>query len=699
MLIAFNVIYLIILETFENIFNLCESKDKIFEDNLFPPNDNSLIKGLIKTSDNITNKEINKWKNVKWIRIIDVYEHLVIFNDLSNLTNDIEANNIKQGALKNSFFLSALASISEYPERIYNLFLTKEANKYGIYGVKLCIDGEWKEILIDDYFPCDNKKNALCFSSCNNNSLWVPILEKCYSKAYGSYYKIEDNNNLDYIMRDLTGAPIISLDNSNESLLNHLREACSKKWIVTASAGDTQASMDLLKEVGLLPLHAYSILEIHELPYDDENNSNIENYENVLKIRNPWTKNEWIGDWSDFSNLWKDDLKKKLNYCNTNGAFYMNFKDFKHYFSKVQICKYYSNYTYQSQKLNQKLDDYNLIRLSVVNNSSNVFISLIQQDKRNFNPNSNYKYSIAKFIVCLINSKKEIEYLGGKMGQDREISEERELDVGEYLIFTEIDWHKNNENLHKEFSFVFSINSSSNIKMELIDNETKIKEYPQILQTIYKSCAIKQNNYVRFTNDGAPDCLKYSNVTPEGYAYIYFENNELDATLIEDVKYTRFEGLKLLPPFSGTSYYVEVKPKQTQIVLIKQIDLTGFNLIYSYHSNFQYSQERLLNLTKSKGNKTYRKDPKLNIDVDIIIYTYKHSLGLCFYYENNTTDRKLEETLKIKATGVEILGCEVDDENKVYIVLGPNEKKLIEIKAKKNNWSVKSSVFYKLESL
>jgi hypothetical protein len=80
------------------------------------------------------------------------------------------------------------------------------------------------------------------------------------------------------------------------------------------------------------------------------------------------------------------------------------------------------------------------------------------------------------------------------------------------------------------------------------------------------------------------------------------------------------------------------------------------------------------------------------------VYTYKHSLGLCFYYENNTSDRKLEETLRIKATGVEIVDCEVSD-NQIFIVLGPQEKKLIELRAKKNNWSVQSNVFYKIESL
>jgi len=70
---------------------------------------------------------------------------------------------------------------------------------------------------------------------------------------------------------------------------------------------------------------------------------------------------------------------------------------------------------------------------------------------------------------------------------------------------------------------------------------------------------------------------------------------------------------------------------------------------------------------------------------------------LCFYYENKTSDRKLEETLKIKSTGVEIL--EPHDSENIYIVLGPNEKRLIQLRAKKNNWSVKSSVSYKIESL
>ena len=72
-------------------------------------------------------------------------------------------------------------------------------------------------------------------------------------------------------------------------------------------------------------------------------------------------------------------------------------------------------------------------------------------------------------------------------------------------------------------------------------------------------------------------------------------------------------------------------------------------------------------------------------------------MGLCFYYDNRTTDRILEECLKIRSTGVDLIDSESNLEN-IYIRLGPGEKRLIELRAKKSNWSVQSSVSYKIES-
>ena len=87
------------------------------------------------------------------------------------------------------------------------------------------------------------------------------------------------------------------------------------------SSGETEASKDLLKEIGLNPEFEYPIIMVYELTFDDLRFGNQtlanttfvdENYKLVLKIRNLWSNIEWIGDWSSASSFWNDDLKKKI---------------------------------------------------------------------------------------------------------------------------------------------------------------------------------------------------------------------------------------------------------------------------------------------------------------------------------------------------------------------------------------------------
>ena len=55
---------------------------------------------------------------------------------------DIEPNDIKQGSLGDCYFLSSLSVISERPNRISNLFVTKEVNNEGIYAINITKNGE-----------------------------------------------------------------------------------------------------------------------------------------------------------------------------------------------------------------------------------------------------------------------------------------------------------------------------------------------------------------------------------------------------------------------------------------------------------------------------------------------------------------------------------------------------------------------------
>ena len=120
----------------------------------------------------------------------------------------IEPADIKQGQLANCWFLCACSSIAEMPELVERLFITKEYNDEGVYRVKLCKDGEWREVTIDDYFPCFPKAGPF-FSRAHNNELWVLLLEKAYAKLHGNYKTLCGGSPHEALM-DLTGCPTTS---------------------------------------------------------------------------------------------------------------------------------------------------------------------------------------------------------------------------------------------------------------------------------------------------------------------------------------------------------------------------------------------------------------------------------------------------------------------------------------------------------
>ena len=66
----------------------------------------------------------------------------------------IDPNDINQGALGNCWFLASIASVAENPSLIKRLFITKEYNEQGLYQLRICKNGEWLKVTVDDYIPC-----------------------------------------------------------------------------------------------------------------------------------------------------------------------------------------------------------------------------------------------------------------------------------------------------------------------------------------------------------------------------------------------------------------------------------------------------------------------------------------------------------------------------------------------------------------
>lgn len=119
--------------------------------------------------------------------------------------DSIDSSDIKQGCLGNSWVLCALASLAERPSLVERLFVTKEINNNGIYRVKLCKNGEWLTVTIDDYFPCFPLGSPL-FSKAHGNELWVMLLEKAYAKLHGNYFSLRGGY-ANEALQDLTGCP------------------------------------------------------------------------------------------------------------------------------------------------------------------------------------------------------------------------------------------------------------------------------------------------------------------------------------------------------------------------------------------------------------------------------------------------------------------------------------------------------------
>jgi len=74
---------------------------------------------------------------------------------------------------------------------------------------------------------------------------------------------------------------------------------------------------------------------------------------------------------------------------------------------------------------------------------------------------------------------------------------------------------------------------------------------------------------VNFEKSSAPNVKKYTCVAEEGYGFVHIVNDEKSCTYKETVNYTKFEGLELMKPYSGSGYEIEVKPGEKKTVLIK----------------------------------------------------------------------------------------------------------------------------------
>lgn len=158
----------------------------------------------------------------------------------------------------------------------------------------------------------------------------------------------------------------------------------------------------------------------------------------------------------------------------------------------------------------------------VLERESHVYLSVIQRNKKCFSKHDKYDYSNTRLILGKINNDGSIEYIYGKMKMERELWEEEELEAGEYLVYVEIDWNQDEIN-------EFVVSAYSRYESHFVRDEKF--DHPEFLEKVYASCAVKYGEKTSFKSEGAPGCVKYSKMLPEGYGFNFFKNDSTEGSL------------------------------------------------------------------------------------------------------------------------------------------------------------------------
>ena len=329
-------------DLWKNIVQFCKNTSMTsFVDDEFPPADKSLFynsqhKTTLDSEDN-GNTHVTQWLRPNQISASDSQNDSIPWTVFRTpLPSDIS-----QGILGNCWLLSALAVLAEREDLVKRIMVTREYCDQGAYQVRLCKDGKWTTVLVDDLLPCDKRKH-LVYSQAKRKQLWVPLIEKAVAKLHGCYEALVSGRAIEGLAT-LTGAPCESIPLQVSSLQSpedeldtdliwaQLLSSRNAGFLMGASCGggNMQIEEDEYKMVGLRPRHAYSVLDVQDL-------SGIK----LVRLRNPWGHFSWKGSWSDKSDIWTPELRDALlPHGDDDGVFWIAFEDMLKYFDCIDICK------------------------------------------------------------------------------------------------------------------------------------------------------------------------------------------------------------------------------------------------------------------------------------------------------------------------------------------------------------------------
>ncbi|EHB05634.1 Calpain-14 [Heterocephalus glaber] len=271
-------------QNYEALLDRCLRDHCLFEDSSFPATQSSIGSGAL----------LQKLpRHLQWRRPPELHSNPQFY---STRTKRLD---LCQGVVGDCWFLAALQALTLHEDimrRIVPLNQSFTENYAGIFRFWFWHFGKWVPVVIDDRLPVNEAGQLVFVSSTCKNLFWGALLEKAYAKLCGSYEDLQFGQVSEALV-DFTGGVTmtINLSEAPGNLWHTLTQATYSRTLIGCQ---THLGKERVLENGLVDGHAYTVTGIWKVTckYGPEY---------LVKLRNPWGKVEWRGDWSDSSSTWE----------------------------------------------------------------------------------------------------------------------------------------------------------------------------------------------------------------------------------------------------------------------------------------------------------------------------------------------------------------------------------------------------------
>ena len=532
-----------------------ENKSFPWIDDIFPPNENSLL-GKNNNNEYIDQNE-GKYKmihstEIEWKRINEIIPNPLLYEDT------IISTNLRYGRLSYIYFNSVLISLNKFPSIFNKIILNKEYTSDGIYEIILFIDNEFKMVYIDDFFPCIKNSNVLYFNKPSNFSFWPLLIEKAWAKINGGYQNIINLWPCD-LLKALTGAAcdVLIHDELNcEHLFNELNDIDKNNGICISL---TKNNNEVTKN-GLINYHMYILVDTEKIELEKNN------ILFLCKFFDPSSNEIGMGEWNQTrgSLNMTEKIRKKISNNKLEmkkGEFWIQIEDVKKLFLRSDLCHMiFDGFSkiYKFKKENEKDLIYPKIFNFYMPEEGMISISILSEKNWHYHRDLREEHNPTSLILFqydnINNEIKDILLTKYQSNEDTEIS--KFLYKGYYIVWAYTYNTSKNNSIQIRFCSDVKIGikyMGDDTNFELIKNIIIQNRIKNNLEKIKKSKIFHETEN-SFEKSGIGYTLyinKYDN--------IYQEWN---------VNTNKLEGYNLLPPYdTKKNFDININNNSKNIIL------------------------------------------------------------------------------------------------------------------------------------